>query len=287
KQNKTLAFEVSQAQKVWDSAKKTNQFSTQNAWVKLDQKIKASEPKASNNIYKWAIGIAAMLIFTAGIYLLNSPESATKTIHFAENQSLFDLPDGSKVIANANATIKYNNNFSDTERRVELSGEAFFDVERDTLKPFIVATDLGTIKVLGTEFNVKTTQNGQLRVSVQEGKVQVTSPSNEQVVLTKGQSAYYDKATRNLISKNESFDLFWINKTLKFRESSLKMVFNILEKNYNINIDVYDPEILNCTYTGTFKNAPIDTVFNVLSIGFENLKIIKSDTNYEISGSCN
>ncbi len=286
-QNSELAQEVANVQSIWNSAENKTVFDAEAAWNKLDQKIKKNNGNGTRSSRKWILRIAASFMILVGFYWWRSAPSSNMIALVAEIQSEYNLPDGSKIIANQGTNLAFVDDFEGDERRVELEGEAFFDVERHENKPFVVHTTLGEIKVLGTEFNVKTTENGQLRVAVQEGKVQVTSNENEQVILTKGQSAYYDVATKNLIKKEESFDLYWINKTLKFKDTNLKMVFEIIEKNYNVSIEISDDAALECTYNGTFNNAPIDTVFHVLQQGFENIRISQNENSYSISGHCN
>src|SRR5690606_25962513 len=84
------------------------------------------------------------------------------------------LPDGTKVWLNAASSLKYPVAFNDTERKVELTGEAYFEVAKDKNKPFKVLADKQEIKVLGTHFNVNAyTDEASIKTTLVEGRVQV------------------------------------------------------------------------------------------------------------------
>ncbi|MFY0671994.1 MAG: FecR domain-containing protein [Bacteroidia bacterium] len=287
-QNPALANEVEKSKTIWGTASQ-NSFDLENAWSKLDSKIKASQKPSRANGYTWVLRVAAVLVLAVGLFWMNYSPNQQEVTSYATGNEVFEdhLTDGSTMLVNAQSIIEYDPHFNENTRTINLKGEAFFDVVKNPEKPFIVETENGKITVLGTQFNVKTGVDGTLKVAVKEGKVQVESKSGKMVVLTKDQSAEYNSANNELIKKEENFDLFWINKTLKFRETELSKVFEIVERSYNISINVNTNALVNCPYTATFEDAPIDTVMHVINMANENLTITKTDTSYEVSGNCN
>jgi ferric-dicitrate binding protein FerR (iron transport regulator) len=288
KQNPELAKEVDQSQSIWGAATQSS-FDADAAWSKLDSKIRATEKQESSFGLKWVLRIAAVLIVAVGLFWMNySPNHEEVTGYATGNETFEDhLADGSVMLVNAGSTIEYSPSFNKETRTINLKGEAFFKVAKNPEKPFIVQTPNGKVTVLGTQFNVKTDEKGNLNVAVQEGKVQVESTSGKKVILTKGESAAFNSISNELIKKDESFDLFWVNKTLKFRETELRKVFEIVEGSYNTSINVSEKAMVNCPYTATFKDAPLDTVMHIINMANEKLMITKTDTSYEVSGNCN
>ena len=99
------------------------------------------------------------------------------------------LPDGTIVWLNAESSLRFPTSFTDNERKVYAKGELYFDVKHDEVKPFIVDVELGyTIRVLGTEFNLRAYDDSPVVTTLVEGCVQVWSASDS-VLLSPGQQA--------------------------------------------------------------------------------------------------
>lgn len=152
-----------------------------------ETEIGAKRGTRSSNRFDWGLGwataaslllLAPLLWFVLGTGLNSSASNETHqavavdyATDTAEQQQL-TLADGSDLAINANSQLSVA--LSDTERRVQLQqGEVFFSVARDTQRPFVISTDRGQIRVLGTAFNVDTSGDG-LVVSVEHGIVEVT-----------------------------------------------------------------------------------------------------------------
>ena len=118
--------------------------------------------------------------------LLLSACSGNKTVTTNNTGQSVDLPDGSNVLLNKNSTISYGADF--TTRTVTLKGEAFFNVQKGNT-PFIVKTNLGEVKVLGTKFNVDTSAE-TIDVEVEEGTVEMKIDDFVNKI-KKGQKAYF------------------------------------------------------------------------------------------------
>lgn len=104
------------------------------------------------------------------------------------------MPDSSEIWLNAGTAIKYPEKFSKAQRLVYLDGEAYFSVRKDAAKPFIVETSQLSVKVLGTQFNVKAYANDELvTTTLTSGKVEVTPPVQGSQILKPNEQLTYDK----------------------------------------------------------------------------------------------
>ncbi|HYG41145.1 MAG TPA: FecR family protein [Cytophagales bacterium] len=145
---------------------------------------------------------------------------STKTVKTTEGFEIINLPDNSIIYLNKNSSIKYNDNFK--TREIELSGEAYFDVTSGE-SPFIIKTPLAEIKVLGTEFNIRSIGE-QLEVEVEKGVVELKA-NQETNTLKRGERALYNKS-KNLIQRGKA------NFKFKIWMNDLKKEFKSLSKDF-------------------------------------------------------
>mgnify|MGYP002596656513 CR=1 FL=1 len=149
------------------------------------------------------------------------------------------LPDGTSVTLNAGSYLRYPREFITDVRRIEMNGEAFFEVTRDEEKPFLIHTKDADVKVLGTSFNVKAfDMDEQLTVSVQTGKVQVDLPEAMMRLLPDEQFVM-DKTKGEFQKRNEDARLstVWIKGGLYFNRTPIRTVVNELVRMYNRTIE--------------------------------------------------
>lgn len=152
------------------------------------------------------------------------------------SSSTLILTDGTKVWLNSNTKLTYPRSFKDTERIVKLEGEAFFDVNHDDKKPFIVSTPAGQIKVLGTEFNVATKLKSEKTItSLVSGKVEVSNLKRS-VTLVPGTQATSDRKSDNIAVSNADLKevAAWRNGYFRFTKDDLSTVFEKVSDWYNI-----------------------------------------------------
>ncbi len=180
------------------------------------------------------------------------------------------LPDGSTVVLNSNSVLKYSKKFSDTLRMVTLSGEAFFDIKRDTSKPFIVKTDQLKIKVLGTSFNVKSYPvDENIETTLVTGKVEVLQQTNEpSTVLAPSQKAIFDKEKKDIrVNKVDTENVVaWRQGKLIFDKTPLKQVVLDLKRKYNVQFVIKSDSLLDFKYTGEFDNLKLEEVLKILEL---------------------
>jgi ferric-dicitrate binding protein FerR (iron transport regulator) len=157
---------------------------------------------------------------------------------------------------------------SSSERKIILQGEAYFDVARDTLRPFVVEAGSTVIEVLGTSFNVRAyAETETVEVTVNSGLVAMGAKrgSDKQLILNPGNSGIYDKAKRslNLISKADPNALAWKTRELVFSETSLAEVASVISHVYQVQLRVAD-SIASCPLTVSFSQQELSAVLNVI-----------------------
>lgn len=186
-------------------------------------------------------------------------------------RAIINLLDGSTITLNADSKLKYPVHFEGNLREVFLEGEAFFEVDKDSSKPFIVHSSNLATTVLGTKFNVKSFASDEdIEVSLVEGKVKVSnkkSVGNEDIIILKpSQQLVYDKAAS--VSSVEEFDTQketgWIDNHLKYDNEPLSKVFVELERAYGVKFELADKATGKKKITANFKNDSFRTVSEVI-----------------------
>ena len=198
------------------------------------------------------------------------------------------LPDGTKVRLNSRSSLSYQHDFGQIERRVKLSGEGYFEVQRDEKKQFVVTTNFMDITVLGTTFNVYAYENKNFQeMTLVEGAVCVATnhPPYKTLHVKPNEKVTYDKRTGelNLESTRNRIETVWIEKKLVFRHDSLKDVFKCLERKFGVTFTVNDENILKDVYTGVFDEENIESILRILQVhsGFE-YKIENADISISL-----
>ncbi len=181
----------------------------------------------------------------------------------------FQLPDGTSGYLNSGARLKYPVKFGH-ERKVELVGEAFFDVAHNKENPFHVNTSNLDIKVLGTVFNVIADEGEQTEeVVLQSGKIDVLSKDgdnlttlapNEQIILNIGKKTFMKKEVE------ASQYSTWKDGRLVFRNENMQQLAKRLSRWYNAEVVVEDHQLNDYTFHATFIDEPLDEVLKLISL---------------------
>ncbi|MGO4294024.1 FecR domain-containing protein [Chitinophaga sp. RAB17] len=170
------------------------------------------------------------------------------------------LPDGTRVWLNAASSIRYPTAFTGQERRVEVTGEVYFEVAKDANKPFLVnINNKGTIEVLGTSFNVNAYENeNSIRTTLLDGSVRVAVSHANSVILEPGQQASIGHTTglhmqeeKVTVLNNPDLEkiMAWKNNLFNFENADLGEVMRQLERWYNIDV-VYENGIPDEKFKG-------------------------------------
>lgn len=196
------------------------------------------------------------------------------------------LEDGTKVTLGPMSEISYPRHFAKNERKIELTGQAYFDVRQDAERPFTIASNNYITTVLGTSFLVDSYQDDKYRLYVTSGRVQVEheSPDGSRTLL-----GILDRGTEikitDHIPKIQEFDpddiTSWLGKELVFNDEPLKEIVKEINRNYALQIQIQDTVLAKLPIT--IKVAHGSDVVNLLKqagehIGFQ----IEKKENYYI-----
>ncbi|NIJ54600.1 FecR family protein [Dyadobacter arcticus] len=196
-----------------------------------------------------------------GIVLSETKTADIKTIHLA---------DGSVVTLEKGGKLTVDEDFGKKDRTVFLTGEAFFDIQRNPDKPFLVVSGSLVTRVLGTSFRISANPTDpEVSVSVRTGKVTVFRETAgnryampaEHLVLTPNQKAVFtksaDKLVKTLVEKPVILDAKAPVEKFEFSETSIPDVFDQLEKAYGVEI-IFDKQLLqNCNLNASLGDEPL------------------------------
>ncbi len=223
--------------------------------------------------------IAAILILPLIIsflaYFYFQGNSPAVPVSYAEIQcplgvrTKFQLPDGSTGFLNSGSRLKYPVQFTG-ERKVELVGEAFFDVVHNAEIPFHVNTRNLNIKVLGTTFNVIANEDETTEeVVLQTGSVNVSSKDGKQLeVLVPNEKLTMDTENGTVTKKDVEAMQYttWKDGKLVFRNENMQQVARRLSRWYNAEVIINDRQLEDYTFHATFIDEPLDEVLKLLSL---------------------
>ncbi|WP_258104722.1 FecR family protein [Marinoscillum sp. MHG1-6] len=226
---------------------------------------------------KWAV--AAFIPLLLGVSVLLNPEllsidgenlpgqSRLITKANPEGQkSKVHLPDGSVVYLNADSRISYLSQFSNI-REVTLEGEAYFEVVKDTERPFVVRSGRLSTTALGTSFNIQSFKDlGEVKVTLITGKVSVDDEiSKERIILSPNEQVIVNEHVSHLHKRSVSGQLvtYWKDGIIYFDKVPLKEVIAQLERWYGVEFEV-NGDIHNLKCSGTFNNEYLANVLQVL-----------------------
>lgn len=245
---------------------------------KSDHKIQAL--KKSYLAMAWKV--AATLLVILGIGYLSqryvfSPREMI-SVRAGDELVLLTLEDGSRVSLNSNSEIFYPEKFRSGKREVLLKGEAFFEVEKNPNKPFLInIEEKAMVEVLGTSFNIRSERSGEaISVLVVEGRVALSEADGETdgdagskipgLILEKGEQA---RMTGGTIFRKEAIDknmLSWKTGILYFDQSYIGDVVNQLESHYKKQILLNKNVPGDLQFTSTIDNQELKSVLEELSM---------------------
>lgn len=215
---------------------------------------KSSGDQTSSRWRWWLAAAVILLVFGAG--LLFTPHTVTAP---RGEMASVTLPDGSTVELNSGSQIQYDRFFTYTNRTIDLEGEAFFSVQQGE-HPFVVNANKSAVKVTGTAFNVRSWSKEFLKeteVTVAEGSVDfypVDFPEHS-VTIRKGElSRWTVEMAQPTAPEAVSIDkiLGWRNQKLMFNNKPLLVIFQELERRFDVEIQLYDTSMARETLTAFY-----------------------------------
>lgn len=179
------------------------------------------------------------------------------------------LSDGTQVTLNGGSRLTYPATFS-KNREVTLQGEGFFDVRKKAESPFIVHTRQFSAKVLGTRFSFKAYDDDRKAVlTLEEGSVQVlTDRCDDNMILSPNQQVVKDNTTGTLFLQEVDAGEYtcWKDGVLVFKDQTLAEISTILERRFNVRIEIDSEAIRNDKYVASFrKHVSLDDILKKLS----------------------
>ena len=278
--------ELSNYKKIWDvsaDAPVIKKFDVNDAWQKVDSEIELrnSRSRRIRNIGLVLSGMAASLLiffslnFFTDVFSGSEATIAMSTTYGSRSEVV--LPDGSVVKLNAGSNLQYHYDKISQTRKVDFSGEAFFEVSKSK-KPFEILTPDGLkVKVLGTKFNLSTYPDDRTaQTSLFEGKVELSKAGSSSLVLKPGEMAVLDKNSNQIFyAKGEiSRTTSWMQNKLYMENMSLTDVCKYMERWYDVQITLQNKDLgEKIHYTGVLKEQTALDVLNALcqlsSISYE------------------
>ncbi len=256
------------------------QFKVDSAWTNVRSKFKESKLEDSKKtislfstqIARRLVQIAAMFVITIGLglasyYIYTDKLAPYQSITSELNESgkKIILADGSSITLNGKSSLTYPRSFNNNERRVKLTGEAFFDIAKNPDKAFIISVENAEIKVLGTSFNVYAS-NDNVEVLVETGKVKlsIAKEPSKAILLEKGDFGVLSESLLKKTAQNDENYLSWKTQLMVFKAMSLHNVAKVINRTYQVNIQFSDTAIQKLPITTTFDQTPLDDVLESL-----------------------
>jgi len=268
--------------------------------IKLKQRIAEDENRKTTRrpviftLLKYAA--AAMLIFSLGYFVkgVSSPELEWQVAETTTHEiKTIDLADGSQVTMNGGTYFSFPNEFGAKERMVKMDGEGFFEIARDEARPFSIEMDHGTVRVLGTSFNITNDPEANTTtISVATGKVAfIPKGSKQEFILEVNDKLIYNANTQQYreVKDLSPNDWSWKTKELVFQNTKLEEVIPAIEKHFDIRLSLANAKLAACrNLTATFTDASKQDVLSalMLTVGVEIKKAKAVDTFVIFGGDC-
>jgi len=236
------------------------------------------------NMLKYA---AVLIVILSGTYFYNTffwnKNQIVVQTSFGEQRNI-ELSDGSKIWLNASSRLSYD---VENPRTLQLEGEGFFEVAKDTSRPFTVTTpDHITVTALGTSFNVKSYIDSPItETKLLTGKVKVTSNTQfeESVTMIPNDQVIFYKNTREVVKSkmdgNQSI-IAWKEGKIQFENKTFREIAIDLKAYFGKDIRFKNEDIAASKFTGSFDTeTPINEIFEILTISKSFIYKLNTKTN--------
>ncbi|WP_440881078.1 FecR family protein [Tenacibaculum sp. C7A-26P2] len=241
------------------------EFRSEKVHEKLNKQINISNKKAKVVRFRTKyIAVAASIAIILGLWLFVNKSTTSYKTNYGEQLSVM-LPDSSEVLLNSKSFIKFDKKKWSQKREVLLKGEAYFKVRKG--KKFKVITDLGSVAVIGTQFDVHSS-NDYIEVKCFEGKVNVTS-GKDQNILNRGNASRSFKTGVTEKWTITAQEPGWKNGESSFKSIALKYVIDSMKNQFGVTFKVENIN-LEQKFTGSYTH---DDLKIALKTVFEPMKI--------------
>lgn len=176
------------------------------------------------------------------------------------------LADGTKVWLNADSWLEFPVRFVGHQREVKVKGEVFFEVAKDSLHPFVVSTDKAKVRVLGTAFNVRAYPEDAYRTTLLEGSVEIVH-RGETVKLKPNEQWILDGEIGQVAVVEPRVVSGWVNGSFAFENELLTVVFQELERWYDVEVFIANAKLEELRFTGIFpRYGSMDKVLEIIGL---------------------
>jgi transmembrane sensor len=244
----------------FDRMKVPPSISKEDAWARFEQSV-VTKPQATPQArvvsltWMWSVAASILCLIASGtgFYLWNKTSYSTANNEIKE----IALPDHSTVTLNAASSLTFHKFRWKTSRKVELTGEALFNVTKGN--GFRITTLGKTIQVWGTEFNVFS-RNDYFEVKCLSGKVEVLIPGNKNIMLTRGNAVKKDAASKIPTTYNiTTNEVSWIKGDFYYDGADFNLVLGEISRQFNVHIDA---DSIHRRYTGYFNKSNLTEALN-------------------------
>ncbi len=239
-------------------------------WEKIEAKKNKPQRKV-RQLFRPMVAAAAAILGFMMIWFFWQGENTVDLITKTGEKTEFILPDSSTLYLNAGAKASYNADNYLTERTIHLEGQGFFSVKKGN--SFIVKTDRGNIRVLGTTFDINT-RGHEIFVACYSGKV-VVEKNKQQVTLTADEIALEKDGNLQKIAVPSTDKPGWIDGISHFEKVPLTLVFEELERQYSVTVR-HEIDLNDRAFSGVFPHDNLDNALNLIC-GAMNLNFTKKE----------
>lgn len=258
---------------IWDESRKlaaSSMVDVDAAWNRFEERRAAVSKKRSivfpkSPALRIAAGIALLIAVGSIFFFFNKNDGGMLAIRNGDTTLIQTLPDGSVVTLNKHAELQYPKDFSGGTRTVILNGEAFFEVVPDKAHPFIITANEASVRVLGTSFNVKST-NAATEVIVATGVVEVSRQEERlQLMPNEATTVYHGRAGLEKRKTDDALYNYYRTQEFVCNNTPLSRLADIISEAYNVQIEMPDPAVGELPLTVTFRNESLPEVLRVIS----------------------
>jgi ferric-dicitrate binding protein FerR (iron transport regulator) len=226
--------------------------------------------------------------------LIENKEGLVEQTNNSHNPQIITLSDGSSVLLQPKSKLSYPKIFVGNERKVYLSGEAFFEISKNKKKPFFVYANEIVTKVVGTSFRICAFENQpHVEVIVRTGKVKVHSNnqakkiSKEEIVLLPNEALRFMRETSKFNKITDITKDIVLRQTIKnieqlsfdFTDIPVSQIFKTIEQAYQVEIDFPKEKLKNCHLTTSLSDQPLTEKLKIIC------KSLGNNTSYEMNGN--
>lgn len=268
-------------QRIWQQSRElavVSEVDADAAWSRFKSRVAVKnnteeEPVKRGKFRLLRVAAAITLLVglaSVGWWWINSPGPVKELAFVSSTEVRKDiLPDGSTVSLNKNSEIQYPSRFESGKRKVKLKGEAFFDVERDTEKPFEIEAGPVTITVLGTSFNVKN-KGTEIEVLVESGSVQVQY-GDKKIILMAGEKATINSEEPGLEKEEQKDQLhnYYRSRVFVCDNTPLWRLVEVLNEAYDVEIVFGRTSLRDLPWDITINNESLDAILQLMTETFD------------------